>query len=67
MRTLSVPVLSVIPYMERREDRRRRLRRRWLIFAGLVLAAVAGLAVIHFYFMPLEVLWFSLLRRLHLD
>jgi cation transport ATPase len=64
MRTLTVPLLSAIPYISNAADRRRaKAPYKWVL-----LAAVAGLALllaaIHFLWMPLGVFWFSLLRRL---
>jgi len=63
-RMLQVPVLAVLP----RDPspvlvRRRRLRRR-LIAAAVVGAAALALAGLHAFVMPLDVAWFSLLRRL---
>jgi hypothetical protein len=64
IRTLAVPLLSVIPNIVNEVDRSRgRLSVKWLAMAALG-GAVAVLAAIHFLWMPLEVLWFSLLRRL---
>jgi uncharacterized protein involved in exopolysaccharide biosynthesis len=61
---LEAPVLGVLPRIEDQERRRR--RRRWLLRglaagAALLLAAVA---VVHWFFMPLESLWYVLLGRL---
>ncbi len=67
VRLLPAPLLSVIPYIENHADRVRRKRRRLLIVAGLVLACASLLATIHFFWMPLEVFWYYLLRRLHLS
>ncbi len=58
------PLLAVIPYIETQADRRRRVRR--LLFfggTGLMLLA-AGAALVHFLIMPLDVLWFALMRKL---
>jgi len=61
---LEVPVLSVIPYManEAQSQRRRNVVR---VAAASVVAAL-GLAVllVHFFFLPLDVLWFRALRAL---
>jgi uncharacterized protein involved in exopolysaccharide biosynthesis len=61
--TLAVPLLSVIPHISNDADRRRR-EFPW----KLVLPSAAGgiallLLAIHFLWMPLGVLWFSILRR----
>ena len=64
MAITGAPPLAVIPYIAVAADRRRRVRRR-LVFAGAIAAfAVVGVAAVHFFFMPLDLLWFSLLRRI---
>ena len=61
---VGMPPLAVIPYITNRADHRRNLARR--LFRSLLFLAVigGGAALIHFFFMPLDVLWFSILRRL---
>lgn len=63
---LEAPLLGVLPRVENAAERRR--RRRWLLMLAIavLVSAVAGLAAIHFFFMPLETLWYVLLRRLQL-
>jgi hypothetical protein len=67
VRLMHVPVLSVIPsivQLERPGARKRRSLRKWLMVAGALLAAVAALVAVDQMFMPLEVLWYAVLRRL---
>jgi uncharacterized protein involved in exopolysaccharide biosynthesis len=65
-RTLQVPLLSVIPFMENDSERRRRKKRLILIFAAGVMGVVMLFVAVHFFVMPLEVLWYYVLRRLQL-
>lgn len=59
-----MPPLAVIPYITNQADRRRKFLRR-LFYMLLLLTIIGGTAAfIHFFFMPLDVLWFSILRRL---
>ena len=61
---LGIPLLASVPYIDTGREKSRR-RRLWaaLVLAGLAL--VAGLlALVHLFYMPLDVLWFSLMRRL---
>lgn len=65
VRTLQVPVLAVLPLpVDPRRVRRRKLRVRWAI-AGLVTLAALALAAFHFFYMPLDVAWYGLLRRIY--
>jgi capsular polysaccharide biosynthesis protein len=61
---LKVPVLGVIPYMENNEERQRKRK----ITRAIVVSCIAtlGLAVllVHFFLIPLDVLWFRALRWL---
>jgi succinoglycan biosynthesis transport protein ExoP len=65
-RTLPVPLLSVIPFMENDSERTRRKRRWILIWTAGVAGILVLLVAVHFFVMPLEVLWYSILRRLQL-
>ena len=66
-RALQTPLLSVIPYIENNGDRARRRNNRVLVAVGVLLGSILLLAAIHFFWMPLEVFWFYLLRRLQLS
>jgi hypothetical protein len=61
--TLSVPLLSVIPYIKNAADRQTREFPWKLVVPAGIGGVVVMLTAIHFLWMPLEVLWFSLLRR----
>lgn len=61
---LDAPLLSVIPYMENSEDRRKKTK----LKTSLVIGVISGIALIalliHFLWMPLDVLWYTILRKL---
>lgn len=58
-----MPLLAVVPYIETASDRRARLRRIHT-FIGVALAfMLAAMAFFHWVVMPLDVLWFVLMRR----
>lgn len=61
--TLAVPLLSVIPYIRNSEDRQTRAFPWQWVIPGALGALVAVLLAIHLFWMPLEVLWYSILRR----
>jgi len=63
---LDAPLLGVVP---RAADPNARRRRRWLLLAVLGLLLLGGLAMLaglHFFYMPLDSLYYVLLRRLQL-
>jgi hypothetical protein len=59
-----MPPLAVVPYIRTPADRRRRARRTAILAGATVLALAVGLATIHVFYRPLDLLWFTLLRRL---
>jgi uncharacterized membrane protein YfcA len=63
---VQIPPLAVISYISNSEDRRRRIRRRVLWVLGTLAAIATALALVHFLYRPLDVIWFSVLRRLDL-
>ena len=58
------PPLAAIPYTWVAAERGRRTRRRFALAGAAVLCVLAGIAAVHFFVMPLDVLWFTLLRRI---
>ncbi|MEE8428123.1 MAG: hypothetical protein V3S33_01285, partial [Gammaproteobacteria bacterium] len=52
------------PYriLDRQVSQRR--RRRWLLLFGLLAVVALAIALIHFLFIPLDVLWFRALRKI---
>jgi succinoglycan biosynthesis transport protein ExoP len=62
---LQVPVLAVLPLpADPTRLRRRAARVRWAMVAGALLVALA-LTAFHFLYMPLDVAWYGLLRRIY--
>jgi succinoglycan biosynthesis transport protein ExoP len=63
-RTISAPLLSVVPYILTQADMQKK-EIPWRKIAVVALVIVVGGAVaVHFLWMPLEVIWFSVLRRI---
>jgi polysaccharide biosynthesis transport protein len=60
---LNVPPLAVIPVIRTIAERQKRSRKVLYGWIGAIVGAVALLAVIHVAVLPLDVLWFGLLRR----
>ena len=60
------PPLAAIPYIVTPADRRRRVMRSLIWLVGVVATLAVGAAVVHFFVMPLDILWFVLLQRVEL-
>ena len=58
-----LPPLAVIPFMPNEQDLSQAVKRRRLLQGAGVGALVAILALLHVFVMPLDVLWFTTLRR----
>jgi len=58
-----VAPLAVIPFMPNEEDLATAVKRRRLFMGAGVGALVTSIALLHAYVVPLDVLWFSALRR----
>jgi len=63
-RSFGAPILSVIPHIETAGERAARRRTHTLLWVGLLAALIAAALLVHFFYMPLEVLWYWLPRRL---
>lgn len=61
---LGLSPLATIPYILTERDLGSQRRQRRLVLVMLLMLAVVLLAVIHFFIMPLDIIWFSALRRL---
>ena len=57
------PVLAVIPYWETSQDRARKRRKRWAFVAGMVVIMLAGVAALHYFYRPLDILWIQIMRK----
>ena len=58
------PVLAAIPMMATAEDIMRRKKTRNALLIGSAVVMVAGLLIVNFFIMELDILWVKLLRRL---
>ena len=57
------PVLAVIPYIENRQDQiRKEATRRW-VYVSAFSGAILILLIANFFWMPLDVLWYVVLRK----
>lgn len=59
-----MPPLAVVPLIQTPADRRRRVRRGAILAGAAVVTLAVGLVTIHVFYRPLDLLWFTLLRRL---
>jgi uncharacterized protein involved in exopolysaccharide biosynthesis len=66
MNVIGAPPLAVIPYIVTREESAKRRRRRILWLLAILIALGAGIALAHFVFGPLDVLWYRTLARLEM-
>lgn len=64
VRVMQVPMLAVLPALPSPVLLRRRSRLRWIVAAGALVLAAVALAGFHNFVMPIDVAWYSLLRRL---
>ncbi|NEX21958.1 lipopolysaccharide biosynthesis protein [Thiorhodococcus mannitoliphagus] len=58
-----IPLLAVIPYVATDAERAAARRRVRLILGGIIAGIAVMLALVHFLIMPLDVIWFVLMRR----
>jgi len=63
---LGAPPLAVIPYIETKVDRLRRLWRRTLATTAVIGGVAVAAVLIHWLVMPLDVAWYVALQRLGL-
>ncbi len=64
MRVLQAPVLAVLPTIASPLLARRRSRARKILAVGVLVLIGFAVAGLHYFFMPIDVLWYSILRRL---
>jgi uncharacterized protein involved in exopolysaccharide biosynthesis len=63
-RTFGAPVLSVIPHITTLQEHARARRRRIVLWVIAAASLTLGLLLLHFFYMPLEVLWYALPRKI---
>lgn len=64
MRVMQVPVLAVLPVQASPLALRRRARLRTFAVLGALAVVVGVVACLHVFYMPIDVAWYSVLRRL---
>jgi len=64
VQAVGMPPLAVIPLITNATDRRKKALRQLVSVAAVIFVIVGACLLIHLFFMPLDVLWFSILRRL---
>jgi polysaccharide biosynthesis transport protein len=58
-----VPPLALVPHIETEAERRAGRRRRRLAFGSAMATLCVAVALTHFFYRPLDVLWFTFARR----
>jgi len=61
------PPLITIPYIEIEAEREKRVAIRRRLIVAVLIAGLSSVVIFHFLIMPLDVLWFVVLRRLGMD
>ncbi|MBT8135416.1 MAG: lipopolysaccharide biosynthesis protein [Gammaproteobacteria bacterium] len=61
---LGAPPIATIPFIANELDTSRDKRTLWMIAAGVAAAILLVLVLVHFLYRPLDILWFTLLRKL---
>ncbi len=61
---LKEPPLAVIPYIETEEDLEHQRKIKILVASSAVIGMVLLIAAVHFFWRPLDVLWFSAMRNI---
>ncbi len=58
------PVFAVIPLIETKTDLKRKRRKKIILVLSILVGTGLILSAIHFFYKPLDVLWFVILRKL---
>jgi len=64
VQVVDMPPLAVIPLITNVADRRQKAFRQFVLLISGIAIIGGAILLVHFLFMPLDVLWFSALRRL---
>ena len=64
MRLLGVPPLAIIPEMDTTSSRKRRKRNWLIVLAAVLMLLTIGVVVLHFFYKPLDVLYYLILRKM---
>ncbi len=67
MRVIGEPPLITIPYIEVEAERKKKvaIRRRFIV--AVLIAGISSIVIFHFLIMPLDVLWYVVMRRLGVE
>ena len=63
---IKAPLLSVIPYIENAEDMRKQSKVKISVVAGAIASVIVIALLVNFLWMPLDVLWYVILRKLNM-
>ena len=61
--TMQIAPLAVIPYLANDQETSKQKRKRRLLVFGAVAIVFLAIALVHFFYSPLDVLWFRALRK----
>ena len=61
------PPLAIIPYIKNRREVRWHRSKIILLILGLILTIIVGALIVHYFRMPLDVLWYVLQRKLGIE
>jgi hypothetical protein len=64
MELTGIPPLALIPHIQTDSEVRTQRRRMHLAFGGAVASLCIAVAMTHFLYRPLDVLWFTFARRM---
>jgi polysaccharide biosynthesis transport protein len=63
LKLTGIPPLALVPHIDTETERRSATRRVRLAVGSVMATAFAAVAMVHFFYRPLDVLWFTLTRR----
>ncbi|MCP3670182.1 MAG: lipopolysaccharide biosynthesis protein [Gammaproteobacteria bacterium] len=67
IRIIGESPLITIPYIEVEEERIKRLVVKRRVLVAVLIAGISSVAIFHFLIMPLDVLWYVIMRRLGVE
>ena len=60
---LTAPPLAVIPVIYNTQDYLKKQRVTWLVVIGVIASIITAILLVHFFWVPLDVLWFKSVRK----
>ncbi|WP_419779178.1 GumC family protein [Maridesulfovibrio sp.] len=61
------PVLAIVPYWETEQEARSQVRRKWVMVLGVFSFMIIGVAAVHFFYMPLDIIAVKVVRKIVLN